>query len=195
MTRQLLLSLALLLGFCTCVCAQSNEPLALHLATFDHQQTAMKILGGYALVNIAGGLALRSSTTGSTRRFHEMNALWNVVNLSIAGVGYFASLKTDPSAWSLVEGMRENNNFARILLFNTGLDVGYIMGGLYLRERANRPGADADQLRGYGAAILLQGGFLFAFDLVNYLIANGRGKELEMLIGATENGLGLTWSF
>ena len=196
-TALLLFCLACTCGLAPCLLAQGDAPTLLRLngATLDHQQTAMKLLGGYALVNIAGGLALRAGSTGSARYFYEMNALWNTVNLGIAGFGYLASLKADPAAWTLTEGLRENQQFAKILLFNAGLDVGYLMGGLYLRERARRPEANGERLTGFGNAILLQGGFLLVFDLVNYFVANGRGRELELLIGPVGEGLGLRLQF
>jgi hypothetical protein len=149
----------------------------------------MLVLGGWAVGNIGLGLGLRATSGGAARRFHEMNALWNTVNLGIAGIGYISLLRADlpPDAFA---SLRENSSFAKILLFNTGLDVGYLVGGLYLRERARRPGADRGRLRGYGNAILLQGGFLFVFDLVNYLIANGRMEAYAPFLGAGDGGLG-----
>jgi hypothetical protein len=176
----------------TCVRAQSppTDWLQLEQQRIDHQRTAMFVLGGWALGNIGLGLTLRSRQSGESRRFHEMNALWNAVNLGIAGFGYLSLLRQDipPDAFA---SLRENTGFAKVLLFNTGLDVGYIVGGLYLRERARRPDADADQLRGYGNAILLQGGFLFVFDLVNYFIASGRADAYAPYLGSTGGGLGL----
>ena len=77
----------------------------------------------------------------------------------------------------------------QVLLFNAGLDVAYVVGGAYLRERgraglpATRPDR-ADQLRGYGKSVMLQCGFLLAFDMVNYLIFKNRGDNQQDQLSA-----------
>jgi hypothetical protein len=39
---------------------------------------------------------------------------------------------------------------------------------------------------------MVQGGFLFAFDLVNYLLFKRRGdRQQEQLLQATDSGIGL----
>ena len=55
----------------------------------------------------------------------------------------------------------------RILLFNAGLDVLYMLGGLIL---ARTRGATDDKRRGQGRGIVLQGLFLFKFDLIHGLL-------------------------
>lgn len=163
--------------------------------SINHQKTAMLTLGGWAVVNIGAGLALRGSSEGAPREFHTMNALWNTVNLGIAGLGYYTALQSDPASWDLATSLGKHQNFQKILLFNAGLDVGYIMGGLYLTERSKRPGVNTDQLKGFGNSIMLQGAFLMVFDLANYFIAAGYDGALPLKLGATTNGLGLTWVF
>jgi hypothetical protein len=80
----------------------------------------------------------------------------------------------------------------QVLLFNAGLDVAYIVGGAYLRERGRSRPDKADQLRGYGKSIMVQGGFLLAFDLVNYVIFKRRGDQQQMQLMSTgPMGLGV----
>ena len=191
------LSLLLVLMLGTDCWAQSTTPdlLTYNEASLSHQRAAMLTLGGWALANIGTGLALRGSTEGSTRHFHEMNALWNTVNLAIAGFGYYSAITADPSGWGLATSLSEHQNFQKILLFNAGLDVGYVLGGLYLTERAKRPDAEEDRLRGFGRSIMLQGGFLFAFDLINYFIASKLNGTLPLRLGATGDGLGILYQF
>ncbi len=168
---------------------------AFNQASLSHQQTAMLTLGGWAVANIAVGVSLQGSADGSTKHFHRMNALWNTVNLGIAGLGYLTTIKSDPAGWDLATSLSKHQSFQKVLLFNTGLDVGYVLGGLYLTERAKRPGVNADQLKGFGQSIMLQGAFLFAFDLINVLIASGRNGDIPLLLGATQDGLGMTLQF
>ena len=177
---------------CTCVLAQDmSDVLALETTRLAHQRNAMFVLGGWAVGNIGLGLALRDAET-TAGRFHEMNAIWNVVNLGIAGAGLLTLGGPESSA---LAGWGENLKFEKLLLFNAGLDVGYVLAGLYLTERARRPDADASRLRGYGRSVMLQGAFLFVFDLANYFLAHGRDDGYRLLLGGTSDGLGLTLTF
>lgn len=177
--------------------AQDLSPTLLEFnqQSLSHQKTAMLTLGGWAVANIGTGLALRGSSDGATREFHTMNALWNTVNLGIAGLGYWSAMKSDPAAWDLSTSLGKHGNFQKVLLFNAGLDVGYIMGGLYLTERAKRPGVNSDQLKGFGNSIMLQGAFLMVFDVANYFIAARQNGTLDLKLGATTDGLGMTLLF
>ena len=167
-----------------------------NLARIHHQRRAMLVLGGWAVTNIALGASLRGNAVGETRYFHDMNAYWNLVNLGIAGFGYLAAMREDPSAIELFGATQKHYAFQKVLLFNAGLDIGYILGGLYLTERARRGGENTNRLRGFGKYIMLQGGFLFAFDLINYFISAGRNDQLQLLIqGANGLSLGLQYQF
>jgi hypothetical protein len=191
----------LLCCFLLCCCGSIYaQEISLSLPAFnqqslDHQKTAMLTLGGWAVANIAAGAALQGSAEGSTKHFHQMNALWNGVNLAIAGFGYYSAMKSDPAAWDLATSLGKHNGFQKILLLNAGLDVGYLMGGLYLTERAKRPDVNSDQLKGFGQSIMVQGAFLMVFDLVNYFIAAQQNGTLDLKLGSTGTGLGLTLVF
>lgn len=180
--------------------AQRVTPLP-ELNTFSeqrisHQKTLGMALGGYALANIAVGAIGAGRTTGETKAFHQMNVYWNLFNLGIAGLGLLGSRKARGNE-TLAEAVRKHENMKQILLVNAGLDVAYVMGGAYLREKGRTERASAafdkaDQLRGYGKSIMVQGGFLLAFDLVNYFIFKSRGDRQErLLLSATPDGLGV----
>ena len=47
---------------------------------------------------------------------------------------------------------------------NAALDLGYMAGGLYLKERGLR--RENDRLVGFGKSVILQGAFLMAFDAI-----------------------------
>lgn len=157
-----------------------------------HEKTLSFVLGSYALANIVVGGIAAGQTSGETRYFHRMNAYWNVVNLGLAGLGLLGARQrlTDET---LGQAVVQHERMKRILLFNAGLDVAYVVGGAYLRERANSHPDKADQLRGYGKSIMLQGGFLFAFDVANYLIFKHRSDRQErLLLSAGPAGVGVT---
>lgn len=157
-----------------------------------HQKTLGLALGSFALANIAVGAVAAGQTSGETRYFHKMNVYWNLVNLGIAGAGLLGSRKKSADTETLADAVRQHENMKQVLLINAGLDVAYVVGGAYLRERGVSHPNKADQLRGYGTSIMAQGGFLLAFDLVNYFIFKKRGdKQERLLLSAGTNGLGV----
>ena len=157
-----------------------------------HQKTLGLTLGSYAIANIAIGAVAAGQTTGETKYVHRMNVYWNLVNLRIAGVGLLGARNQTTEAETLADAVRQHENMKQILLLNAGLDVAYVVGGAYLRERANTRPNKADQLRGYGTSIVAQGGFLLAFDLVNYFIFKKRGDGQErLLLSAGPAGVGV----
>jgi hypothetical protein len=128
----------------------------------------MSVLGGWALGNIALGLPLYLQSSGETRSFHEMNIGWNVVNLGIAGAG-FLSTPTADAAIGYDQALAEQRRLESALLFNAGLDIGYMAAGWALLERSKRGLPDSQRLSGWGTSLILQGGFLFIFDMAFYL--------------------------
>ena len=75
--------------------------------------------------------------------------------------------------------------FEKLYLINAGLDVVYMGVGLGLRTISFKNEKRKDMLYGYGNSIILQGGFLFAFDAVMYLIQHHARMEFlrEMNLG------------
>jgi len=116
-------------------------------------QTGMWVLNGWAMTNMATGIPLSLTTDNETQQaFYQMNAGWNVLNMSLATLPLVQQREIDPARWS------------RIFWINAGLDVGYVATGLYMAHRGrsnNNP-----QMVGWGNAIALQGGFLVGFDAV-----------------------------
>ncbi len=85
-----------------------------------------------------------------------MNAIWNGVNVAIAGFGYFSAAKlgTDGSAFELYQ---EQMGMDKTLLFNAGLDLGYIAAGAWMMERSKNVTKDPDLWKGYGRFALVAG--------------------------------------
>lgn len=57
----------------------------------------------------------------------------------------------------------ERKNLGRLLWINAGLDILYMLWGLRWLRKEGGDGAD----RGNGLGVLIQGAFLFAFDLIH----------------------------
>ncbi len=158
----------------------------------------MLTLGGWAISNMGVSGALMSNSSDSRYYFHQMNVFWNVVNVGLAGFGYYNAATADPSAFILAESIQEQHSIEKLLLLNAGLDVAYIVGGFYLLERSRRESAQAERWKGYGQSLLLQGGFLLLFDAVLYTIVQQPSSELFTLLSSvqlTPTGLGLIYRF
>ncbi len=164
----------LTLFFCLFVSAQ--ELTDFNVERLDINKTGMMVLGGWAVANLVSSPILASRSTGSTKYFHQMNGYWNTVNFALAGFGLYGALTGDPSGFTLSETLSEQMSMEKILLFNAGLDIGYMAGGLYLLERSKRD--NSDRLKGFGQSIVLQGAFLFAFDLGFFLVHQGHEQQL-----------------
>ncbi|MCZ4407586.1 hypothetical protein O3Q51_02110 [Cryomorphaceae bacterium 1068] len=162
----------------------------------NYRQTGMMVLGSWAVANIASGLVMRSNTTGVDSRFWEMNAIWNGVNLAIAGFGYFSAAKlgTDGTALELLQ---EQMGIDKTLLFNAGLDLGYIAAGAWMIERSKNVSKNPDLWKGYGRSIMFQGAFLFAFDVAMVLIHKKVviGENMILSLNAAPGGVGAILQF
>ena len=133
------------------------------------RKTSMTVLGSWAAANIATGLVFRSQTQGTDGYFHEMNAIWNTVNLGLAAAGYISAVRMEKPQ-SALELYQAQNKLDRTLLFNAGLDIAYIAAGLYLTERSRRESSDYSKFKGYGNSVMMQGAFLLLFDLTMVLL-------------------------
>ena len=161
-------------------------------------KAGMLTLGGWAVGNfIVSGLSLNRSD-GSRYYFHQMNLLWNAVNVTLAGIGYYRATQTEVASMSLVKTVKSHHSLRRILLFNAGLDVAYVVGGLYLLEKAKAEPERGDRWRGYGQSVLLQGAFLLAFDSVLYWVVQSQADSLDSIIGklsVSNQGVGFIHRF
>ena len=175
----------------------SQELYELNEQRLQINKSAMIVLGSWASINILSGLVLRSNTAGSTRYFHEMNVLWNLVNLGLAAGGIYSSIKGDPAAFDAWQTYHEQQKLEQILLVNGALNVSYILAGVYLKERAKNATKKPERLKGYGNSLLLQGGFLLLFDTAQYWIhhsnATPKLKQLISQISVGSNGIAISF--
>ena len=164
----------------------------------DLTKDGMFVLGGWATANILINPILAAGASGSRKYFYQMNAYWNVVNLAIAGIGYYGITTQDPMSFSMAQSIKEQSKIEQLLLFNAGLDIAYVLGGLYLTERSKNISGNQDRLKGFGQAIMLQGAWLFSFDLVFYLVQKNHGGKLINSLSAlsiTPDGFTLALRF
>lgn len=163
------------------------------------QKTGMQVLAGWSIANIVTGLALKSNAQGEDEYFNQMNVAWNVFNLSISTLGYLNTRKEEPGLPAM-DVLQKQLKLEKSLLFNSGLDVSYIFGGLWLLERARNfeDIKEFNRFRGIGRSLILQGTFLFLFDLSFYLIEtsnSSRLKETMNLFFISKGQLGMNIKF
>ena len=185
-----------------CICilsvtalSQQTQLMAFNKEREHISRTGIKVLAGYSAANIIYGSIAAGQATGSNKYFHEMNAIWNGITLGITGIGFLTAKKEGTLTYS--ESLTKQQNIEKLFLFNAGLDVAYIAGGAYLKERAKTTIKNPLRLKGYGESVMLQGGVLLLFDGIMYAIHNKHGKALakmgeKLQLGATANGIGFT---
>lgn len=170
--------LVLLLLFCSQLVAQDGNALQIFNADRLHlTRGGMTVLGSWAVGNIGFSGVQYFRTSGSTKSFHQMNVMWNCVNLGLAVPGFLGAGPGSADSLSLAESIHEQHAIEKILLVNAGLDVGYVMTGFFLRERSKTAAKRNDMLKGFGNSLLLQGGFLLIFDSVFYYVQHHHGSQ------------------
>jgi hypothetical protein len=106
------------------------------------------------------------------RGFGQQAVAWGAIDAAIAIGGKIASDRraADPNALDGLVQQKEAQKLRRLLWFNAALDVLYVLGGLAL---ARRQDPDRRGWRGHGWGIVVQGFFLFWFDLYHALELSG----------------------
>jgi len=158
-------------------------------------ENLMLSLGSYAVVNFAiSGAAYFSSEDEYSKRFHEMNVMWNTVNIGLAIPGYIKARRGGGPV-TMAELVKAQKKTETIFLVNDVLDIGYIAAGIWMREVAPNQLDQEDLFNGYGNSLILQGSFLLVFDAVAYYIHHSHGKELPALekvsLSTSGKGVGL----
>lgn len=154
-------------------------------------------LGSWSIANVGVSSYGWATTENEAKYFHQMNVMWSGVNLALALPGYLKAKKGDASSFSFAETWREQGKTEKVFLFNTALDVFYMTGGFYLKQRALNEPENYHRYRGWGNSLIMQGGFLFAFDLAATILhTRHRRAKLDGFlenIDLSDNGLGLKY--
>ncbi|OSZ79066.1 hypothetical protein CAP35_12690 [Chitinophagaceae bacterium IBVUCB1] len=170
----------------------------LNVQRIKTNNTGMKILGAWGAANIVGGVTgALVATDKEWQSFHTMNALWGVVNLSIAGMGYAGARKEARENMSCDKMLSRYESGKRLFLINAGLDVIYIGSGMALASYADELDNPA-RWRGYGKSIMMQGIFLVLFDGTMFALHQHQNKNWYKLLEGvcvTGNGVGFRYTF
>ena len=199
MPKRIILLCLFSFGLLTIGTAQDSLLLELNQHRIKLNKTNMWVLGGWAAGNILVSGIMRGQTSGTQKYFHEMNAVWNLVNLGIAGGALYGAYTSDPTGLDLWATFREQQKIEKVLLFNLALNFTYITGGAYLIEKSKNATSNPERLKGYGQSLLLQGGFLLLFDATQFFLHHNHATpKLEQLLSHVQvggNGLSLVIAF
>ncbi len=172
--------------FLATIAVQAQDLNAFNQARLKRDQGLMLSLGTWAVGNItAGSIGWATAQQPELKAFHQMNVMWNTVNLGLAIPGYLRARNTK-AVLSLSQTLSEQQKTERLLLFNSGLDIAYMTAGFLLRSMALNNQSKADQFNGFGNGLILQGSFLFAFDLTAFAIHHRHGKQVLRFIDPKE---------
>jgi hypothetical protein len=142
---------------------------------------SMMVLAGWSVANLVVSGAGTGTHNTEMRYFHQMNVMWGGINLALSGLGYWGANKEKVNNPTLLTVLQHQNRIEKTYLYNNGLDIAYMAGGLYMKERS-KSRKDPAKLKGYGNSIIMQGAFLFLYDAVIYSIHRKHGKQLERLV-------------
>ena len=159
-------------------------------------QKLMLSLGSWASTNIVGsGIGWARSNSEENKYFHQMNVMWNLVNLGLAIPGYIKA-KKDNSVTGVYQILEAQRKTETVFLVNAGIDLAYIGSGLLLKSRAPNV-ENSSQFMGYGNSMILQGGFLLLFDWLAYSIHRKNAKNqlapILQKIEPSDQGIGLKY--
>jgi hypothetical protein len=177
----------------------STQSLA-QLSEFNQQrrktdQHLMIGLGSWASLNlVSSSVGWATAPNQEMKYFHQMNVMWNTVNLALAIPGYIKARKHS-SNLSFAQTIDEQRKTETVFLFNAGLDIAYMSTGLILKSESKHNIGKSDLFNGYGNSLLMQGGFLFIFDWIAFSIHRKHSKKslspLLNRIELSDNGFGL----
>jgi len=192
---QKLLVTALSLFLCNKAFCQQKSLAEVNQQRQKLNKNAMLAVGSWSAVNIIYGTIASGKASGSTKYFHQMNAIWNGVTLGLVTTGHLLAKKEGDL--NLEQSLKKQAVAEKLLLVNAGLDVAYIAGGMYMKERSKSSIENRDKLKGYGESVMVQGAALLFFDALMYGLHNKNGKSLyglagKMSAGVTPTGIGVS---
>lgn len=122
-------------------------------------------LGAWAVASVVVGGALMVLADGAAARAFGLQCLvWGAIDGAIAIAGALA-LRRAHARGAVADPERaapERRRLRRLLWVNAGLDVGYVAAAIAILALWRTPTG-----LGHGLGVLVQGGFLLAFDVVH----------------------------
>jgi hypothetical protein len=147
--------------------------------------TRLGLWAGANVVAGAGLLALARPETSPLpapatmlEGFAVQSLAWGAINLAIVGLG-LSSTPTVPA--TRTAALAAEDDFAKVLWVNVGLDAGYTMAGGTMLAASAFGAAPGEQWRSHGAGIVMQGLGLGVLDVVAVWDSDEREQALQAL--------------
>lgn len=194
--KHLLLAIAMTTALLTAK-AQSTDFTELSHQRIETNLRGMKVLAGWGFANVVAGVSGNLIAEDKEwKSFHQMNGLWGIINLGIAGAGYYSARRELSKSYEPSLALSRYESTKRLFLINAGLDVAYTATGIYLLEHAKNTTKHQETFRGYGKSLLLQGLGLFAFDAVMFASHQHKNKHWYKAIeGLSFTGTGIGYYY
>lgn len=137
------------------------------MTVYEFGDLVSERLTQWAVVNTIVGLFLSVARSNAVKGFASQMVGWGVIDGLIAQYGHKSSLKrrAEPDGYDPVTLQQQTKNMRLALWINAGLDVIYVFTGLAIANRSK-----SQQSKGIGWGIVVQGGFLFLFDLIHAVL-------------------------
>ncbi len=172
--------------------SQTNLDLSEFNKSRNHKTAnILKLVGVWAVGNMATSGYFYFNSKGSDNYFHQMNVVFNSANAVIVLTSLLPKQKND---MDLSKTLLWQSNTESTFIANAALDLLYSSVGLYLTEKAKNDFKNRDQWNGWGNSLILQGGFLFFIDTSMFIIHKKNGKKLYRMmekVSIGTSGLGI----
>lgn len=146
------------------------------LSDFDERFTIIlrkhiAVLGWWSLLSVVIGIIGMLFTSGFWHYFFMMNAAWGFINAFVTHMFMKHTFFRRFRRGNILQRFEVQRHAEKVLLLNIGLDLAYLITGLYLHAIGNSCNNPYPELwKGFGWAIILQGIYLFIQDnIIHYL--------------------------
>lgn len=134
-------------------------------AFFIWQERVLDLLLAWGVGNILAGSALAVTSPGIPRAIGIQAMLWGSVQTTVALYSEYWARKHAVEARAGMLGTQaiqdEAERFEYFLALNTAADIVYVLGGIAVAIKSERP-----RWRGAAVGVAIQGGALLIYDLV-----------------------------
>ena len=120
----------------------------------------------WSVLSLLVGAVLWFSANGFRHGLGLQAVLWGMIDAGIAFLGLRGLASKLIRAFDPLRAAEDTRKLRKLLWINTGLDLLYVLGGFSL---AFTLGQSDEFLRGSGFGVVIQGAFLFLFDLLHAL--------------------------
>lgn len=126
-----------------------------------HQERAMNVLLGWSGASVMAGSTMLFHDSITIRDMGIQNMAWGVID---AGIALYARHSISSKMISDISVQKEKQNFRKLLLVNSLLDIVYVGIGTAMTASGK------EKLKGHGYGIIIQGAFLLIFDGINFFL-------------------------